>query len=263
MLSYTVPKSRLDILVVERGFAENKDEAKRLIMAGKVLVAGQTADKPGTKYSNDVEIEILVPDSPYISRGGEKLAAALDAFPIAIAGQVCLDLGASTGGFTDCLLMNGAAFVYAVDVGKGLLDWGLRNDERVCVMEGVNARYLETAEFDPMPTVLVADLSFISLDKVLPAVVVQFPELSDIVCLVKPQFEAERSKVDAGGVVTDVETHREVLLKAASLYDTIGYPAAGLISSPLLGPAGNVEYLMWGRPGIGIDIVAKIRETAI
>ena len=244
-----VSKSRLDILLVECGLAESQSEAQRLIMAGKVRVAGHTADKPGVEFPDDTEIELVGPKSPYASRGGEKLAAALVTFPVEVSGRVCLDLGASTGGFTSCLLLNGASLVYAVDAGKGQLDWGLRNDERVVVMEGVNARYLEVDKLDPLPTLLVADLSFISLDKVLPPVVGQLPGLSDIICLVKPQFEAARDKVGKGGVVMNVTTHRAVLLKIAALYENIGYPPAGLIRSPLIGPAGNVEFLMWGRPG--------------
>jgi 23S rRNA (cytidine1920-2'-O)/16S rRNA (cytidine1409-2'-O)-methyltransferase len=253
-----VPKTRLDILAVERGFVENRDEAQRLIMAGKVRVAGRIADKPGTKYSDSTKIEVVGPKSPYASRGGEKLAAALEAFPVDVTGNVCLDLGASTGGFTSCLLANGAAFVYAVDVGKGLLAWELRNDERVGIMEGVNARHLNAASLGPTPTLLVADLSFISLDKVLPPVIGQLTGLTDIICLVKPQFEAERDRVGKGGVVSDAETHREVLLKIAAMYDKNGYPAAGLVRSPLLGPAGNVEFLMWGRPRAGMDVEAMI-----
>lgn len=258
-----VSKSRLDILLVECNLAASQSEAQRLIMAGKVRVAGHTADKPGVEFPDDAEIELVGPKSLYASRGGEKLAAALDAFTVDVAGRVCLDLGASTGGFTSCLLRNGASLVYAVDVGKGQLDWGLRNDERVVVMEGVNARYLETGGFDPSPTLLVADLSFISLGKVLPPVVERLPGLNDIICLVKPQFEAGRDKVEKGGVVKDVTTHREVLLKIAALYENIGYPPAGLIRSPLIGPAGNVEFLMWGCPGSIFDTVEAIEAETI
>ncbi|MCP4229045.1 MAG: TlyA family RNA methyltransferase [bacterium] len=256
-------KTRLDILVEERGFAENRDEAQRLIMSGKVRVSGQTADKPGVKHPDNADIEVVAPESRYASRGGEKLAAALDAFPVEVDGRICLDLGASTGGFTSCLLLNGAAYVYAVDVGKGLLAWELRNDGRVAVMEGVNARYLDAASLNPAPTLLVVDLSFISLSKVLPPVVAQLTGLNDIICLVKPQFEAERREVGVGGVVTDNGIHRGVLLQIAGLFGAIGFPPAGLIRSPLLGPAGNVEFLMWGRPGAGFDNETAMIETVI
>lgn len=251
-------KAPLDIILVTRGLAQNRDEARRLIMAGKVRIAGQIADKSGAKYPDNTEIEITGPKSPYPSRGGEKLAAALESFRVVITDRVCLDLGASTGGFTSCLLLNGASLVYAVDVGKGQLDWGLRNDERVVVMEGVNARYLEADKLDPAPTLLVADLSFISLDKILPPIVGRITGLKDIICLVKPQFEAERNEIDKGGVVKDPETHRNVLRKTAALYEYIGYPVAGLIRSPLIGPAGNNEFLMYGRADSSINVEGAI-----
>jgi 23S rRNA (cytidine1920-2'-O)/16S rRNA (cytidine1409-2'-O)-methyltransferase len=232
-------KTRLDLLLVERGLAGTRSLAQRLILAGRVRVAGQEVIQPGRTFGSEADVELTAPP-PYVSRGGEKLAAALDAFRISPAGRICADAGASTGGFTDCLLQRGAAKVYAVDVGKGILDWRLRNDPRVVVMEGRNVRFVESL---PEPvSLLSADLSFISLRLLFPVFHRWLAAGGEAVVLVKPQFEAGRKLVGKGGVVRDPEVHRKVLadvLRAAAS----GFSAAGLIVSPLKGPAGNIEFL--------------------
>ncbi|MDA0577758.1 MAG: TlyA family RNA methyltransferase [Verrucomicrobia bacterium] len=203
-------KDRLDAVMAARGLAESQEKAQRLIRAGMVDVAGQRVDKPGTRVDRDCDCTVRAPP-PYVSRGGEKLAAAFAHFPLKVEGRVCMDVGASTGGFTDCLLQRGAAQVYAVDVGKGQLDWKLRQDARVVVMEGVNARYLDAGLFAPKPTVAVIDVAFISLTKVLPAVFNVLAPASQLVMLIKPQFEAERREVEKGGVVRDPAVHARVV----------------------------------------------------
>ncbi len=242
-------KIRLDALLVERGLVDSREKGRRLIMAGEVTVNGQLADKPGTLVAADSVVEIKTPPR-FVSRGGEKLAAALESFGLRVSGWVCADVGASTGGFTDCLLQNGAAGVYAIDVGSGILDWRLRNDPRVVVMEGTNARYVEQL---PEPVQLATiDASFISLKILLPVAQKWLTPEGEIVALIKPQFEAGRNRVGKGGVVRDPEVHREVLLNVLTFAETLGLSTAGLIRSPLLGPAGNVEFLArWvqGEPG--------------
>ena len=237
-------KLRLDALLVERGLAESRSQAQRLIMAGQVRVAGQVALKPGQRVAADAPIEVAQPP-PFVSRGGEKLAAALDAFPIAVAGRVCADVGASTGGFTDCLLQRGAARVYALDVGKGQLHWKLRRDPRVVVMEETNARYVERL---PEPVSLVTmDVSFISVRVLLPVVHGWFgPEDGEAVVLIKPQFEAGREEAARGrGVIRDPAIHRRVLHEVLGFAQAHGYGVRGLIRSPIRGPKGNVEFLAW------------------
>ncbi|HMA35576.1 MAG TPA: TlyA family RNA methyltransferase [Chloroflexia bacterium] len=237
-------KQRLDLLLVERGLAESRERARALIMAGVVSVNEQRADKPGMAFPVDAPIAVKAA-LPYVSRGGLKLAAALAAFALGprVADAVALDAGASTGGFTDVLLQQGARRVYAADVGSGQLAWKLRTDPRVVVMDDVNVRYLESL---PEPVALVtADLSFISLSLVLPALLRVSAPHAWLVVLVKPQFEAGRAQVGKGGVVRDPAVHRAVLTRLAAEWQTLGLTLAGLARSPILGPAGNVEFLAY------------------
>ncbi|MBN2146581.1 MAG: TlyA family RNA methyltransferase [Anaerolineales bacterium] len=248
-----MPKTRLDLLLVERGLAESRSLAQRLVMAGQVRVDGQVALKPSLMVSP--QAGLAVESGPrFVSRGGEKLAAALVAFPILVKGCVCADVGASTGGFTDCLLQQGAARVYAIDVGKGILDWKLRSDSRVVVMEETNARYLQRL---PEPVSLVTiDASFISLKVLLPVIKgwfaapgsVEAAQAGDIVALIKPQFEAGKAEVGRGkGVIRDPAIHRRVLLDVLGFAQEKGFGLLGLVRSPLLGPKGNSEFLAWLR----------------
>jgi 23S rRNA (cytidine1920-2'-O)/16S rRNA (cytidine1409-2'-O)-methyltransferase len=238
-------KVRLDILMLERGQAESRALAQRLVMAGQVRVDGQVVLKPSTKVPPDALVE-LDQGPPFVSRGGEKLEAALATFYIDVHGLVCADVGASTGGFTDCLLKNGAARVYALDVGKGILHWKLRQDSRVVAMEETNARYVERL---PEPVDLVTiDASFISLKVLLPVVKAWFRQQAEgqVIALVKPQFEAGRSQVARGeGVIRDPAVHRQVLQEVLSFALQEEYCLRGLIRSPLLGPKGNTEFLAW------------------
>jgi len=244
-----VTKKRLDVMLVERKLIDSRQQAQRLIMAGQVMVDGRVVDKPGTRVSQEADIT-LKETLPYVSRGGLKLEAALDRFAIEVTGVIAADVGASTGGFTDCLLQHGASKVYAIDVGYGQLAWRLRNDPRVVVMERVNVRYLEGL---PEPVDLATvDVSFISLELVLPAVIGFLKPHGDIVALIKPQFEAGRKQVGKGGgrkqvgkggVVKDPEVHRAVLCKVLLWADGHGLTVHGLMASPLKGPAGNVEFL--------------------
>ncbi|UCC87639.1 MAG: TlyA family RNA methyltransferase [Anaerolineales bacterium] len=243
-------KIRLDHLLVRRGLAENGSQARALVLARHVRVNGQVAPKPGAKVPADAEVTLQQP-LPYVSRGGFKLAAALDAFRVSARGAVCADVGASTGGFTDCLLQHGAARVYAIDVGYGQLAWKLRQDERVVLMERTNARYLESL---PEPVgIATLDVSFISLRLLFPAVVGWLAAGADVISLVKPQFEAERRQVGKGGVVRDPAVHRRVLQKTAGY--ALGHDLAvcGIIRSPITGPAGNSEFLMHLRQGPPAD----------
>jgi 23S rRNA (cytidine1920-2'-O)/16S rRNA (cytidine1409-2'-O)-methyltransferase len=236
----TSARVRLDALLVERGLVESREKGRRLIMAGEVTVNDQRADKPGALIAGDAVVAIKTPPR-FVSRGGEKLAAALEAFGLDVAGWVCADVGASTGGFTDCLLQNGAARVYAIDVGKGILDWKLRSDPRVVVIEETNARYVESL---PEPIQLVTiDASFISLRLLLPVAQKWLRPEGRIVALIKPQFEAGKDRVGRKGVVRDLTVHREVVSEVLGFAESIGLQTFGLIRSPLLGPAGNVEFL--------------------
>jgi len=250
-----MPKVRLDVLLVERGFAESRAKAQALIMAGQVRVADQVALKPATTV--DAKATLTVDAGPrFVSRGGEKLDAALEAFAIDVNGLVCADVGASTGGFTDCLLQHGAAKVYAIDVGKGILHWKLRKDKRVVVMEQTNARFVES--LPEQVGLVTVDASFISLKILLPVVKHWLFLLSpfdegktkeeryDIVALIKPQFEAGKKDVSRGdGVIRDPEIHRQVLLNVLGFAQQEGFQIRGLIKSPLLGPKGNAEFLVW------------------
>lgn len=244
-------KQRLDLLLVERQLAESREKARRLIMAGEVLVDEQVSDKPGKSIPIDANIRVRRPLA-YVSRGGLKLEAALDAFALNVHGLTVIDVGASTGGFTDCLLQRGAGRVYAVDVGYGQLAWSLRTDPRVVVLERTNIRYLETLPPDDDGDSALADMatidaSFISLELVLPATLQLLQPAAQIVALIKPQFEAGRDAVGKGGVVRDARVHRAVLQKTMTLAQELELTAAGLIASPVIGPAGNVEFLAWWR----------------
>lgn len=236
-------KERLDVLLYEQGLASSREAARRLVMAGKVLVKGQPVFKAGTRVAGDVKLEVK--ESPrYVSRGGEKLEAALDHFAVPVKGRIALDVGASTGGFTDCLLQYGAAKVYAFDVGRGQLHWKLRQDQRVCVNEGVNVRYLDPSALPEKPELAVVDVSFISLALVLPAVIPVLHCRADIITLIKPQFEAGREQVGRGGVVRDEAVRQAVVERIIDFgRRELGLLCRGFISSPLKGPAGNVEYL--------------------
>lgn len=233
-------KLRLDALVAERGLAESRELARRLIMEGNVSVAGQVIDKPGTRVR--VDAEVVVRALPrFVSRGGEKLDAALTAFNLSVEGLLCADVGASTGGFTDCLLQRGAAQVYAIDVGYGQLDYRLRRDQRVVVMERTNARYIEA--LPARPALVAIDASFISLRLLLPVVKGWLTDDGQVVALIKPQFEAGRTKVGRGGVVKDHIVHADVLRDVLTAAQNDGFLVSGLIRSPLKGPAGNIEFL--------------------
>jgi len=234
---------RLDQLVVDRGLAESREKAQRLIRAGQVRLQGVPLTKPGRPVDPEGTLTVDAPP-PFVSRGGQKLQAAFDAFALDVQGAVCLDVGASTGGFTDCLLQHDAARVYAVDVGKGQLDWRLRNDPRVEVREGVNARYLEADAFDPRPRFACADVAFISLTLILPAMTRTLVPASTLVTLIKPQFEAGRDQVGKGGVVRDPAVHQAVIEKIRRFgTETLGLTWCGCVPSPLKGPAGNTEFL--------------------
>jgi 23S rRNA (cytidine1920-2'-O)/16S rRNA (cytidine1409-2'-O)-methyltransferase len=233
---------RIDQLMVERGFAASRSLAQRLIMAGQVVADGQTILQSSKKVVPNAIIQLKSPP-PYVSRGGEKLASALDQFRLDPQGWICADVGASTGGFTDCLLQRGATRVYAIDVGKGILDWKIRNDPRVAVMEDQNARYVKSLP-EPIDFVTI-DASFISLSILLPVARDWLTAEGQVVALIKPQFEAGRGRVGKGGVVRDSETHRRVLHETLSAAQNIGFRFRGLILSPLKGPAGNIEFLAW------------------
>lgn len=239
-----MPKKRVDVLLVERGLADSRAQAQRLVMAGQVRVEGQVIPKPSSTVPCDARVQVDA-GPRYVSRGGEKLEAALLAFDLPVLGKVCADVGASTGGFTDCLLQAGAARVYAIDVGHGILHWKLRQDPRVVVMERTNARSLERL---PEPAGLITmDVSFISLKVLLPVVRGWFPaEGGQAVLLIKPQFEAGRKAVARGaGVIRDPDVHRQVLLDVLGFALQEGFGLSGLIRSPLLGPKGNLEFLAY------------------
>lgn len=250
-------KQRLDILLAERGLVESRELARRLIMEGHVTVSGQRADKPGTRVALDAELAVRALPR-FVSRGGEKLDAALIAFKVDVAGLICTDVGASTGGFTDCLLQRGAAKVYAIDVGYGQLDYRLRRDERVIVMERTNARYVKS--LPEHPALAVIDASFISLKLLLPVVKSWMLADGRVVALIKPQFEAGRGEVGRGGVVKDHAVHASVLRDILAAAQRDGFTVSGLILSPLKGPAGNIEFLAYltREPETAIDIEAEI-----
>lgn len=246
-LSFTdVPeRRRLDLLVVDRGLAESREKARALILAGQVLVNGQKADKAGASIDAGAHIELLA-QPRYVGRGGLKLEAALDHFGVSPAGKICLDVGSSTGGFTDCLLQRGAARVYAIDAGTGQLDWKLRNDPRVVVQEQVNARYL-TREQVPEPIALaVCDVSFISITMILPALAGLLAHDAQMVILVKPQFELDRDQVGKGGIIRDPRLHQLACQRVERAVQALGFQTE-IIPSPILGAEGNREFLLYAR----------------
>ncbi len=237
-------KKRLDMLLVERGLAPSREKAKAYIMAGDVYVEEQKEDKAGTMFQETVKIEVRGNTLPYVSRGGLKLEKAMKTFDVTLAGKVCMDVGASTGGFTDCMLQNGAVKVYSIDVGYGQLDWKLRQDERVVCMEKTNIRYVLPEDISEPAAFSSIDVSFISLTKVLLPVRNLLTENGEIVCLIKPQFEAGREKVGKKGVVRDPAVHREVIEKVRDYAMSICLMPCHLSFSPIKGPEGNIEYLM-------------------
>lgn len=238
-------KKRLDVLLTEQGLAESREKAKALIMSGLVYADGQKADKPGDTFSETAALEVRGKGLPYVSRGGLKLEKAVAEFNLELSGLVCMDIGASTGGFTDCMLQNGASKVYAVDVGYGQLAWGLRNDPRVVNLERTNARYLTAEQVPEKIAFFSVDVSFISLTLILPALRPLLADNCRAVCLIKPQFEAGREKVGKKGVVRDKAVHREVIEKILDFSLQNGYSVLGLTFSPVKGPEGNIEYLVY------------------
>jgi len=237
---------RLDQTLVERGLFDSREKARRAVMAGLVEVAGRRIDKPGTPISADAPVQVLAPAEPYVSRGGRKLRAALDFFALDPSGWRCLDVGASTGGFTDCLLQRGAQRVHAIDVGSGQLDWKLRNDPRVVVHEGVNARYLKPEEIGEPVALAVCDVSFISATLIVPVLDALVRRSGELVILVKPQFEVGRGLVGKGGIVRDPALHLASCEKVESVVKQLGY-ATAVIESPIAGAEGNKEFLLYGR----------------
>lgn len=238
-------KERLDVLLVKRNLAESREKAKALIMSGIVYVNGQKEDKAGTTFEETAPIEVRGSTLKYVSRGGLKLEKAMDRFGVRLDGKICMDVGASTGGFTDCMLQNGAVKVYSVDVGHGQLAWKLRNDERVVCMEKTNIRYVTPEDIaDPIGFASI-DVSFISLTKVLGPVKALLEDNGQIVCLIKPQFEAGREKVGKKGVVRDPAVHLEVIDMVIDYALSIGFEALNLEFSPIKGPEGNIEYLLY------------------
>ena len=235
-------KSRIDQLLVARGFCASREKAQRAIMAGRVIVGGQKAEKPGLQVAEDAIIELRAGDR-YVGRGGLKLEAALDRFALSVEGKVCLDIGASTGGFTDCLLQRGAARVHAIDVGHGQLDWKLRKDARVVTREGVNARYLTALDIGEPIQVCVIDVSFISLTLILKAAFALLPAAADMIVLIKPQFELSPAKVGRGGVVKNPIFRAEAVEKIQAFVEENGKSWLGVIESPLPGREGNIEFL--------------------
>ena len=260
-------RSRLDTELVRRGLARSREQATELIAAGRVTVAGQTAAKAATQVNTGAAVAVSAADDgpEYVSRGGHKLAGALAAFSgLAVAGRRCLDAGASTGGFTEVLLRAGAAHVVAVDVGYGQLAWRLRTDPRVTVVDRVNVRALSPAQVAPPPEVVVADLSFISLTLVLPALVECAAPDADFALMVKPQFEVGKGRVGAGGVVRDPADRADAIRRVCDAAESLGLGVRGVTASPLPGPAGNVEYFVWlcrGAPPLDEDDLLRAIET--
>lgn len=246
-------KERLDVLLVQQGYAQSREKAKAIIMSGNVFVNGQREDKAGTSFDETkIQIEVKGSTLKYVSRGGLKLEKAMTAFPIVLQDKICMDIGASTGGFTDCMLQNGASLVYAVDVGHGQLDWKLRNDSRVVCMEKTNFRYMKPEDIEDAPDFASVDVSFISLTKILIPARNLLNREGEMVCLIKPQFEAGKDKVGKKGVVREPEIHKEVIGKVIDYADMIGFDILGLEYSPIKGPEGNIEYLVYIRKKEGI-----------
>lgn len=238
-------KCRLDMLLVKKGLVSSREKARAYIMAGKVYSGCECYDKPGTKVDENMKIEIKGEEQPYVSRGGRKLAKAIEVFPISLENKIIVDIGASTGGFTDCALQNGAQKVYAVDVGYGQLAWKLRNDSRVVVLERTNARYLTEAEIPGKADMVICDVSFISVTKIFPAISSFLKKEGDIIILIKPQFEAGPERVGKKGVVRDPKVHKDVITEVLSRAGNEGFKVMGLDYSPIKGPEGNIEFLAW------------------
>ncbi|MBR7081738.1 MAG: TlyA family RNA methyltransferase [Oscillospiraceae bacterium] len=254
-------KTRLDVLLFERGLTESRERAKALIMSGVVFINGQRFDKPGMSVTDDCEIELRGQTLEYVSRGGLKIEKALKYFGVSPEGKRCIDCGASTGGFTDCLLKGGAERVYAVDVGYGQLAWSLRNDPRVINMERTNIRYVTEEQIPEKLDLAVIDVSFISLRLVLPVVRRLLKDDGEVLCLIKPQFEAGRDKVGKKGVVRDEATHIEVLRGFAEFAREAGFKVGGITFSPIKGPEGNIEYLGHLIPPDGEDCELDAEKT--
>jgi 23S rRNA (cytidine1920-2'-O)/16S rRNA (cytidine1409-2'-O)-methyltransferase len=242
-------RERLDLLMVERGQARSRERAQALVLAGRVRVDGRPAGKPGMTVAADAAIEVTQPDHPFVGRGGVKLEGAFTRLGLDPSGRTAIDVGASTGGFTDCLLRRGARRVLALDVGSGQLDWSLRNDPRVTVLEGINARYLKPGDLPETPDLAVVDVSFISLRLVLPAIAPLVAPGADVVALVKPQFEVGRDEVGPGGIVRDAALHRAAVLRVAREAASIGYQVVGGCPSPIAGAEGNREFFLHLRTG--------------
>lgn len=253
-------KVRLDVRMAELGLAESRQKAQAIIMSGLVFVDGKRVDKCGAAVSPEAQIEVRGKTLAYVSRGGLKLEKAMKTFPISLGGVVAMDCGASTGGFTDCMLQNGAAKVYAVDVGYGQLDWRLRNDPRVVNLERTNARYLTKNEIPELLGFVSVDVSFISLGLILPALRPLLAEGAELVCLVKPQFEAGREKVGKKGVVRDPKVHLEVLEQFLTHAAASQLTVKGITFSPVKGPEGNIEYLGWLSAAAGEDQIPDLAE---
>jgi 23S rRNA (cytidine1920-2'-O)/16S rRNA (cytidine1409-2'-O)-methyltransferase len=243
-------KERLDKLLVDRGLAASRERARALILAGQVVVGEHALDKAGVMVASDVPLRLKSEDLPFVSRGGVKLAHALDAFAVAVAGRTAIDVGASTGGFTDCLLQRGAARVFAVDVGYGQLAWKLREDPRVVSMERTNIRQLSAEQLTAIPDLAVIDASFISLDKVLPPTLALLTPGGEVVALIKPQFEVGRGQVGKGGIVRDPDLHAAVIERVRAEAEALGCTVCGVTDSPLLGQKGNREFLIHLHKGL-------------
>ena len=262
-------KERLDVLLVNRNLAESREKAKAIIMSGIVYVDGQKEDKAGTMFEDTVSVEVRGHTLAYVSRGGLKLEKAMTHFGVTLNGKICMDVGASTGGFTDCMLQNGAVKVYSVDVGHGQLAWKLRNDERVVCMEKTNIRYVTPEDIPDRIQFASIDVSFISLTKVLGPVKELLTEDGQIVCLIKPQFEAGREKVGKKGVVREKSTHLEVIESVIAFAKSIGFGILNLEFSPIKGPEGNIEYLLYlqnhpelaDEKGVEIDPKTIVQEA--
>lgn len=254
-------KIRLDIAVFERGFAPSREKAKAIIMAGQVFVNNQKVDKAGTEIKEDDVVEVRGKTLQYVSRGGLKLEKAMQQFPISLSGKICMDVGASTGGFTDCMLQNGAVKVYSVDVGYGQLAWKLRNDERVVNLERTNFRYVTEKEIPDKVEFSSVDVSFISLKLILPVLSQLLSDNGQAVCLIKPQFEAGKDKVGKKGVVRDLDVHLEVVERIIDFSLENGFAVMGLEFSPIKGPEGNIEYLIYlhksSQPFVADTVNAK------
>ena len=258
-------KKRLDVLLVEQGYADSRTNAQAIIMSGMVYVDGQKADKPGMSFDETLPLEVRGATCPYVSRGGLKLEKALRDFGVDPTGYVCSDSGASTGGFTDCLLQQGAKKVFAIDVGYGQLDWKIRSDPRVVVMERTNVRYVTPEQLGEPLDLSVIDVSFISLKIVLPVIKTFLKPTGQVLCLIKPQFEAGRDKVGKKGVVREPETHKEVLDNFVALANELDFKILGLTFSPVKGPEGNIEFLghltLDDKPGIEPDTALVVSQA--